>query len=175
MISRRRWVARARAGGAAMVEAVVVIPTFIILFAASVFAWQLYSAKVTMMADARYKVWTYAISDNCGNAGQIGAGESAGPTVDMTTATLTSWSNGNNAGANTSGGVGAVGSGGTGTLSQSLGSVSYQEGTVLTAAGVLGGFKSNVTTQTTMMCNEPPENGNLMGLASSAFDLLTHW
>ena len=157
-----------------MAEAVVVVPTFIILFACSIFLWQLYLQKERVMADSRYRLWTYAISTNCGQTGDPGVDDTA-PSADGTGISNGSMDNGGNAGADTSSGQQAVAGAGTSTLSKSMGSASIQESKSVTAAGVFGGFSSNVGAARTMMCNEVPYNGNLMGLAKSALHVATSW
>jgi hypothetical protein len=167
MSARIRSARRARSAGAAMAEAVVVIPTFIILFACSIFLWQLYLQKERVMADSRFRLWTYAISTNCGDPGTPGIDDTA-PSADVTGISNGSMDNGGNAGADTSSGQNAVQNTGTSTLSKSLGTASIQESKSVTAAGVIGGFSSNVGAARKMMCNEPPHNGDLFGLAKAA-------
>lgn len=170
MSARKRSSRRARSAGAAMAEAVVVIPTFIILFACSIFLWQLYLQKERVMADSRFRLWTYAISTNCGTEGDPGVDDTA-PSADGTGISTGSMDNGGNAGADTSAGQQAVANNGTQTLSKSMGTASLQESKSVTAAGVIGGFASNVGAARTMVCNEPPYNGNLLGLAKSALNV----
>lgn len=45
-----------------MVEAAVVIPVFLILFAAVVFVLRLYAHKAESRAEARHQVWSYALN-----------------------------------------------------------------------------------------------------------------
>jgi hypothetical protein len=59
---------RARARGAVLVEAVIVIPVFIILFAGIVFFGKIYDAKLNMLRLTRQSAWTHAMA-NCGTAG----------------------------------------------------------------------------------------------------------
>lgn len=178
---RTRWTRRQRSRGAAMVEAVVVIPTFILLFTASIFVWELYTQKEKTMADTRFKLWTYAISDNCGDLGQPGVGGNDAPVFslsgDVSTAQSTNGLEGSGFSSDTSGGESKVASGdSTGTLSKSLGSVSYgEQGAKVTAGGAIGGFQATTTAKRTMLCNEPPRNGTLVSLAKAAVHTITSW
>jgi hypothetical protein len=164
-----------------MVEAVVVIPTFILLFTASIFVWELYTQKEKTMADTRFKLWTYAISDNCGDPGQPGVGGNDAPSVsltgDVSTAQATNGLEGTGFSGDTSGGESKVQAGDTtGTLSKSLGSVTYgEQGAMVKAGGAIGGFQSTTTARRIMQCNEPPHNGTLVGLAKAAVHTLTSW
>lgn len=175
-----RAAGRRHGAGAAMVEAVVVLPTFIILFTASIFIWQLYVQKMKVMADSRYKLWSYAISDNCGDTGDPGVGGAA-PAISLTgsasTAQASNGLDGTGFAGDTGQGYGAVQNGdSTGTLQKSLGSVTYEEhGKNVQAASVLGGFQATTSARRSMLCNEPPHNGTLFGLAKAAVHSLTSW
>jgi hypothetical protein len=63
--------ARIRARGAILVEAVVVLPIFIIIFAGIVFVGKFYDAKLSVMRASRQSAWTEAMA-NCGTAGDPG-------------------------------------------------------------------------------------------------------
>lgn len=64
MATMTRSRARRRARGAALVEAAVVIPFFIVIFIALVFFSRLYIEKMRTMSDAKQIAWTYAMN-NC--------------------------------------------------------------------------------------------------------------
>ncbi len=178
---RRRFGWRGGARGAAMVEAVGVIPVFVILLTASIFIWRLYTEKIRVMGDTRFKLWTYAISDNCGDPGDPGVGGNDAPSVSLTGSVASSQSDNGLGGTgfdgDTSQGQGDVQSGDTtGTLQKTLGQVSYSEdGAQVQAASVFGGFQAKTSARRAMLCNEPPHNGNLMGLAKAAVHSLTSW
>jgi hypothetical protein len=57
-----RLAGKQRERGAAMVEAVVAIPLFLVLFAAAIFVLRLYGHKANSRAEARYAVWAYALN-----------------------------------------------------------------------------------------------------------------
>jgi hypothetical protein len=65
MDPRAGWRRRRGSRGAALVESVVIMPVFLLLFAGLVFISNLYSAKMVAMEDARVGAWAYA-SFNCG-------------------------------------------------------------------------------------------------------------
>lgn len=57
-----------RTRGAALVEAVVAMPFFIVILGGTIFAGNLYQTKLRTMRRARQSAWTEAIS-NCGRGG----------------------------------------------------------------------------------------------------------
>lgn len=80
-----RALGRARqARGAALVEALVVIPTLTLLWAALVFVASVYGKKLATRAEARAAVWTYALNSCEGGSGQRVAGD--GASLDQVTA-----------------------------------------------------------------------------------------
>ena len=58
--SRRRLARCAR--GAALVEAVIVLPLFVALLAAFFFVTELYLQKLSALREARQAVWSHALS-----------------------------------------------------------------------------------------------------------------
>lgn len=176
-----RWTGRRTSRGAAMVEAVVVVPTFILLFTASIFVWELYTQKERVMADTRFKLWTYAISNNCGDPGEPGVGGNDAPSVslngEVTTAQSTNGLEGSGVSGDTAGGYSKVQGGDSQQmLTKSLGSITYgEQGAKVTAGGAIGGFQSGTSAKRIMLCNEPPHNGTLVGLAKSAVHTITSW
>ena len=61
--------------GAALIEALVVIPFFILTLAALIFAGSVYATKLKAMREAKSRAWSYAMS-NCGEAGNGSIGDS---------------------------------------------------------------------------------------------------
>lgn len=179
--ARLRGVQRRRSAGAAMVEAVVTIPTFLILFASSIFVWQLYLSKIEAQQKARFDLWTYSISDNCNDPGEPGPGDGTAAQANMQNGSVQGVDNsdltsGGSAGSGTDEGVSTVGGGGqTGILKGQFSGNTYVVSSSVTAAGLLGGFTAPVSAKRTMLCNEPPHNGDLKGLASGALHTLTGW
>ena len=170
---------RRSARGAAMVEAIVVIPTRLIIFAGLVFCWRLYSEKLVVMATTRLDVWAYA-GTNCGQPGDLGPGDV-----------------GSVAGASGAGQVaGSMGNGNNGATPANIaqaqhvlhGSASDVHADTLTkgldtgAASAQGvvvpspflGFRGDVpvAAKITVMCNEPPYNASFLDMVRAAFDNL---
>jgi hypothetical protein len=166
--------ARRRSGerGAAMVEAVVAIPFFLLMFAGILFVGNLYQTKMTVMRQAKESAWNYAMC-NCGESGdgmstkcQPADGPAAG-SGGSDTASPTGYDPGS---------ISKVGSGPSGELaSKSFGSSKASMEQSVTADGFLGGFSKKMSSQTKVMCNEAPHDGDIKGWGSAAFDSLTKW
>src|SRR5262245_3274928 len=60
---------RSNQRGAAMAEAVVAIPFFIIMFACTVFAHRVYSTKIKTLNDSKLAAWTSALKGCEGESG----------------------------------------------------------------------------------------------------------
>jgi hypothetical protein len=63
--SRRQLMARGRSRGAAMVEALVVIPFFMLILAGALYVAGLYSTRIEVQGVARTGAWNGAIAGNC--------------------------------------------------------------------------------------------------------------
>lgn len=160
---------RAAARGAAMVEAIIVIPVFILVLAGSIFLWRAYTQKEALMPDARMRLWTYAIDTNCGDRGDA---SEPGPEVDTTSiGQQQDSSDALPSGVNASE-ASKVGGGASSTLNDGLGSASIDAKATVKAPSLLGGTTTTVRAHLTMMCNEAPHDGDLSGLASSGLDLV---
>lgn len=61
----QRLMARRRQRGAAMVEALVVIPFFILIFAATMFVGGFYAKRIHLQNEVRAGSWDMAVSQNC--------------------------------------------------------------------------------------------------------------
>jgi len=162
-----------------MVEAVVVIPTLLVIFAGLIFTWRLYGEKLAVMGNTRLAIWAYA-GTNCGQPGDRGpddvssiGGVSGGGQM------AGSMSNGNNGAnpadlaraervlRNSSSDVHAD------TLTKGLdtGAASAQ-GVVIPSAFL--GFRGDVpvAAKITVMCNEPPYNASFLDMIRAAYSNL---
>jgi hypothetical protein len=152
-----------------MVEAIIVIPVFVIVLAGSIFLWRAYTQKEAAMADARMRLWAYAINDNCGDRGDA---SEPGPDVDTTSiGQAQGSSDALPSGADTSE-TSKVGDAPSSTLNRGVASASIDTTGTVTAPGLLGGATTTVRAHLTMICNEAPHDGDLGGLASSGLDLV---
>jgi hypothetical protein len=162
--------------GAAMVEAVVAIPFFLLIFAATLYVGNLYQTKLTVMRVAKESAWNYATC-NCGETGD-----------DMSSrcqpADGPSASGGGSDSASPSGydpgAISKVGSGTGGEIaSKSFGSSQASMEQSITADGFLGGYTKTMSSRTRVMCNEAPHNGfdggGITSWGASAFDSLSKW
>lgn len=167
-IRRRRSSER----GAAMVEGVVAIPFFLIMFAGIVFVGKLYETKMRVMRFTKEAAWNYAMC-NCNDKGdpisstcRAAEGASAG-----------------SGGADTAKPEGydpsEVAKGGSGPGSdlatKQLGSSYAQMEAKVTADRFLGAYTKSVSSRTKVMCNETPHNGDIKGWGSAAFDAFSRW
>ena len=69
--------------GAALVEAVVVIPFFIIIFASMIFIGQLYGEKQRTMREAKQNVWVYAMGNCEGSMSNVSSESDGDPASQM--------------------------------------------------------------------------------------------
>jgi hypothetical protein len=168
----KRLTRRSRERGAAMVEGVVAIPFFLIMFAGIVFVGKLYESKMRVMRVAKESAWNYAMC-NCADKGdpissqcKTGEGAAAG-------------SGGSDSAKPEGFDPSEVGKGGSGPGSElatkQLGSSYAQMETKVTADKFLGSFTKSVSSRTKVMCNETPHNGDIKGWGSAAFDAFSRW
>jgi hypothetical protein len=155
-----------------MVEAVVAIPFFLLIFAGILFVGNLYQSKLTVMRMAKESAWNYAMC-NCGEAGD-------GLSSRCQTADGPPPGSGGSDSASPSGfdpgSISKVGSGpGGGLASKSFGSSQASLEQSVTADGFLGGYSKKMSSRTKVMCNEAPHDGDIKGWGSAAFDSLTKW
>ena len=141
---------RARKGkrGAAMTEALVAIPFFILIFATTMFVGKFYGEKMKTLRASKECAWSHAMAGCNGgcpaDTGVVG-GESLQPegTQDP----------------NTQGAPGGE------TMSKDWYQSKFTVKSSAQASGIIGGFEKKVETTTTVMCNEEPQDGNLWGVA----------
>jgi hypothetical protein len=159
--------------GAALVEAVVVIPFFIIIFASILFVGNLYKEKMRVMRLTKESAWAYAM-ENCGNAGDgmtttgiprsedaPGGGPGASEPADTGDANL--------------GDSEKAGGDMAGLASKDYGSSQAQMKSSVTADGYIGGLTKDVTSHTRVMCNEAPYNGDLIGFLKAGWQAISTW
>jgi len=175
-LGRRRRCSR----GAAMVEAVVVIPFFIIIFASIVFVGKLYTSKLRVMRLSKESAWNFAIS-NCGNRGdpltssmaksssaptaEPGAHEES-PSFDDYSEPDQPASDGQSEAQDLGGDKGQL-------ASQDFESSVATMKANVSADAVIGGMSKTVTSRTRVICNEAPFDGNLAGFVKSGWQTLS--
>ncbi len=130
-----------------MVEALVAIPFFIVVFAAAVYIGDFYGEKLTTMRGARQAAWTHASGACEGNGAETG------------------FAGGSDLGQNGEG----EGNPGEGSPGSAVLDKGYDEARITVtreakASGILGGTTQEVKTKTSVLCNEKPEDGNLLGV-----------
>jgi Flp pilus assembly protein TadG len=156
-----------RQRGAALVEAVVIIPFFIIIFASMIFVGQLYGEKQRTLREAKQNAWVYAMGNCQGSTSDVSS-ESDGdpmnqlqnndPNVDPNQTQQFSGSDP-----------------GMAKLQQDMGTaVATSTGTVTASKGI-GGFSNKLSTTTRVQCNEAPIDGNLFGVFKFAWNLFKKW
>jgi hypothetical protein len=162
-----------------MVEGLVVIPTFLILFAGLVFAFNLYDTKLRMMRLARESAWDYAMC-SCGTQGD--APSTACQTPEAQTENNKSAGEPPTQAPPTSGSSNPLNSSKIGTVqapvdttSRDMGSYEAALSQTITPGGWVGSFQTNVTSRTKVMCNEVPYDGSLMGWIKNAGQVMTSW
>jgi hypothetical protein len=148
-IVRTQIRARAARRGAAMVEALIAIPVFIIIFTSMVYIVRLYGAKQRTLREAKQTAWTSAM--RCGGGG-------GDPLASIS-------SDGKDRAEPYKGAPGGP------TLSTSAGVTSASSSATASESSALASFSHSVTTTTTVMCNEVGRDGDLQGVLGFAWDL----
>jgi hypothetical protein len=144
---------RRRRRGAALVEAVVAIPFFLLVFACLLYVVRLFLVKEFTLSDARSKVWEYALNSCEGNgASQSNDPPPNGPTVKSKYKNATG-----DAKLETDWGV---------AKATSRGSV---------ATGTYLGISNKLATTTTLQCDEKPASGNIINVLKTAWHDKTAW
>ena len=153
--------------GAALVEAVVVIPFFIIIFASMIFIGQLYGEKQRTMREAKQNVWVYAMSNCEGSMSNVSSESDGDPASQM---------NSQDPNVNTNPTQQFSGSSaGMAKLDQDMGTASSTVTGAVTASKGIGGFTNKLSTTTRMQCNEAPIDGDLFGVFKFAWNLFKQW
>lgn len=141
-----------------MVEALVTIPFFIVIFASMMYIGHLYGEKQRTLRQAKQAAWTYAMSNCEGSQSDISQETSGNPQE-----------------AGLGGTEQFKGQGGDVSMTKDFGvAVSTVKGKV-TASKIIGGKTNSLSTTTKVQCNETPVNGDLMGVFKFGYKLLTNW
>jgi hypothetical protein len=132
------WKSRRRQRGAALVEAAVVIPTFILLLGGMLFLHHVLREQQRVMKFARNQAWAAAMQSCKGDGNGV-------PPPDFTST--------------------MPGAPGSGKLSNDLGKASYSSsGSVAVSGDGSFGFSQSVSAHTTVFCNDQTEAGDIGGV-----------
>jgi len=144
-----------------MVEAVVAIPFFIIIFVSMLYVGKLYAQKQRTLREAKRQAWTYALNNCEGSAGNAtkqggGAPSPGGAQIPP------------------SGGKYAKNSGG-GSLTKDSSTASATVKATVVADKLIGGFANKLSTTTRMTCNEKPAPDSISGVLKAGWHDFTSW
>lgn len=156
----KHW-ARRRRRGAAMVEALVAIPFFIVIFATTMFAGSFYQEKLRTMRESKRCAWDHAIN---GCSGGCKAESTAVAGSGSTTSAGTGTGDGKSDNAP-----------GSELMSKDLNQSKFTVQGKATASNIIGGYVRNIESTTTVMCDEVPENGNPIGVAKYLWNNGAKW
>lgn len=161
-------VRRNRQRGAAMVEAVVVIPFFLIIFASMIYAGHLYGSKIRTMRLAKQYAWTYAMN-NCESGGGNVSHQDDGSAMDDVKGVNSNADDGPSHNMDKSGDQGMS------KINQNMGTASSTVNASVTAGKEIGGFTKKLSTTTKVQCNEKPIDGDLFGLFKYGWNMWKQW
>lgn len=151
---------RRRRRGAAMVEALVAIPFFIVIFATTMFVGSFYQEKLRTLRESKKCAWDHAIA-GC-NGGCQAETTSGGSGAELTPP----------------GGAGddkANSAPGAEIQSKDVNQSKFTVKAQVTASNTLGGFVRNIESTTTVMCDETPEDGDPVGVAKYLWNNGSSW
>ena len=146
--SQRR--SRRRQRGAAMVEALVAIPFFIVIFATTMFVGSFYQEKLRTMRESKRCAWDHSVH---GCTGGCAADTSA---------------TGNSGEVQPPGGTGdgkTDGAPGSQIMSKDVNQSRFTVKSQAAASNVIGGYVKSIESTTTVLCDEVPEDGDPVGVA----------
>ena len=147
---------RRRERGAAMVEALVAIPFFIVIFALIMFVGQFYSEKLRTLRESKKCAWDHTMH-GC-NGGCQADTQSGGSGMEVSP---------------------PGGSGDSKTDGQLTSKDFYQSKFTVkssaTASPYVGGYIKPVESTTTVTCDEVPEDGNPVGVAKYLWNNGSAW
>jgi Flp pilus assembly protein TadG len=152
-----------RARGAAMVEALVAIPFFIVIFVSILYIGHLYGEKQRTLREAKQGAWSYALN-NCEGGSNATEQTDDNPQEALDSQGASSDSGDIDKYAPSSGGSSFLKSWGT--------AVYTVKGTVV-ADGLLGGFQNSLSTTDRVQCNEKPEDGTVDGVLKYGWSLIS--
>lgn len=153
------WAKRRRRRGAAMVEALVAIPFFIVIFATTMFVGSFYQEKLRTMRESKRCAWDHALN---GCKGGCQAETTAAGSSDEI-------------GASGTGDGKADSAPGGEIMSKDVNQSKFTVQSKVTAANIIGGYVRNVESTTTVLCDEVPEDGNPIGVASYLWNNGSKW
>ncbi len=155
--------------GAVLLEAIVVIPFFILTLAVLIFAGAVYSTKLRAMRDAKSRVWSYAMA-NCGEAGNGAIGDARNWNG------ATSAYDGNPTSTVPMNGAGSTqGAQGTQLLQKDVNAAVATVEYTARSDWQIGAHEVRPRAVERVLCNEPPYDADLRNVMSRAWSTLTGW
>jgi hypothetical protein len=143
-----------------MVEALVAIPFFIVIFATTMFVGSFYQEKLRTLRDSKRCAWDHSLN---GCTGGCSADTSAvGNSGDLQTP-------GGTGNAKTDSAPGGQ------ILSKSVSQSKFTVKSQVTASNIIGGYVKPIESTTTVLCDEVPENGNPIGIAKYLWNNGGNW
>jgi len=158
----RRRLRRGAKRGAVLVEALIVIPFFAIIFIMLIHMGKMYVKKLHAISQTKACVWERAMSGNCeSGCGQAQVSDLGDADLDMGSEM------------NPSQGHPQVDD----WLTRTFKETKFRLDDSNTAANAFGqgGFTNRVYTTQTVMCNEKPENGQWRSIFLFTYHKLTGW
>ncbi len=143
-----------------MVEALVAIPFFIVIFATTMFVGSFYQEKLRTLRESKRCAWDHSIN---GCKGGCQADTAAG---------------GSGAEVNPPGGTGnqkTDSAPGNQIMSKDFYQSKFTVKSSATASNAIGGYVKPIESTTTVMCDEVPEDGNLVGVAKYLWNNGKSW
>ncbi len=147
-----------------MVEAVVAIPFFIIIFVSMIYVGKLYAKKQRTLREAKQQAWTYALNNCEGSAGNATKESGGNPIQNL-----------NNKGVGMGQGGNYKGASGGGSLATDWGTATATVKATVVADNLIGGFTRKLSTTTRMQCNEKPAEDSILGVLKAGWHDFTKW
>jgi hypothetical protein len=154
------WAKRRRKRGAAMVEALLAIPFFIVIFATTMFVGGFYNEKLRTMRESKRCAWDHAINGCSGGCNAETGSAGSGQEVQSPNGT------GDPKTDNAPGGQ---------IMSKDFYQSKFTVKSTATASNTIGGFTRNIESTTTVLCDEVPENGDPVGIAKYLWNNGSKW
>ncbi len=151
---------RRRERGAAMVEALVAIPFFIVIFATTMFVGQFYSEKLRTIRESKRCAWDHSMN-GCKGGCQADT-QSGGSGSEVSPPDGAGDSKANSAPGNQ-------------IMSKDFYQSKFTVKSSATASNAIGGYVKNIESTTTVMCDEVPEDGNPVGVAKYLWNNGSSW
>ena len=147
--------------GAAMVEALVAIPFFIVIFATTMFVGTFYQEKLRTLRESKKCAWDHSLN-GCKGGCQADTTPAGGGSVVLAPGGSRGYTKAN-------------GSPQGEIMSKDFYQSKFTVKGKATASNVIGGFVRNPESTTTVMCDEVPENGDPLGIASYLWNNGSSW